>query len=108
MLDILDPFYREQTAGILLLVIAEPDSLDLLAFAFTDEQSPVFALNANVPWMTSDDLSSVESDLTSRLKASCIDLLDVAHDRGSNICISLSSFVVEFLHRTVKDFLQIK
>lgn len=95
MFDNLDHFYKQETARILRTAIVWPYKLPIAALAEVFPTEPL-ALRMLEQLETALDVKEVvklESILETRMKGCCGDLLEVRDGK------------VQFLHRTVKDFL---
>ena len=129
MLDSLDPFYLGHASALFQLIRVEPEAT-LLLLSFADESlSTVLARNIQPLIASEADLR--ERVMRRRIKSRCKGLLEVGSDRHNNISANPltsavggedvhdplaaapvhvdrrleSSPVVQYLHRTVKDFL---
>ena len=92
----LDPVYREQTAHAFQVSLHTRRPLSLLNHWFLDreEEHEGFATEMKIEVLGEDELKSRNAEMRQRLNGRCKGLLEVSiYD------------VVDFLHRTVKDFL---
>ena len=92
----LDPIYREQTAHAFQVSLHTRRPLSLLNHWFLDreEEQEGFAIEMKIDVLSQDNLLSRNAEMRTRLNGRCKGLLEVSSfDR------------VDFLHRTVKDFL---
>ncbi|CZR56297.1 uncharacterized protein PAC_06185 [Phialocephala subalpina] len=97
----IDPFYHEQSSQIFQIVRAakyEPEPLSLLTLAFAQEDAKDLALEAQVCRWTADKLEIKREEMAGRLKSRCAGLLEVSGTVEDD---------VDYLHRTVQEFLQI-
>ena len=128
MLNSLDPFYLEHASQIFQHVRAAEEPPSLLCLSFADEE-PDFVLKMKVQPLLEDEKFSRADIMRRRLNSRCKGLLEVgpsvslvseALDPGDVSLIqhpmsvndrlaegiSLADFTVQYLHRTVKDFLE--
>ena len=125
MSDNIDDNYRQQTAQTFLIALQASEPLSLMTYAMLDELEidPSYALNLGIQQMSSADINSKHSDMKLRVNARCKDLLEVTpvrqkirasldkRDLTYDSYTSSPSFYeykVDFLHRTVRDFLHLK
>lgn len=107
MIRQISPRYKEQMAQIFLITIEELQPLPLYAFALLEQErtKPYFdqyAIKAEVKPFSDNEISQEYPDLESRIYNRCGDLL-VVDSMPHPVCLSHS---VDFLHRTVRDFLR--
>lgn len=128
MLNSLDPFYLEHAAQIFQHVRAANEPPSLLCLSFADEE-PEFILKMEVRPLPEGEKFSRADIMRRRLNSCCKGLLEVGvaalipidavdfgavplveHPMSVNNClakgISLADLTVQYLHRTVKDFLE--
>jgi hypothetical protein len=113
MFDRIDDHYREQTAYVFQVTLAVHDTLPLLAYWFMDkiDEDADFAINVQVEPSRAIKTAAAMRTMKKRLNARSKGLLDVQFcDTGDGDDASLSSSMlfnrkVDFLHRTVRDFL---
>jgi len=106
ILDTIEPIYRRQTAQAFKVMLASTQPLPLIAFHFiSQEQSGHVSTNDKriIPLSSKPQLETIIDRQQRQLNASCKDLLYVSVDRGEPV---FSAAKVEFLHRTVMDFLR--
>ncbi|PSN61523.1 hypothetical protein BS50DRAFT_504460 [Corynespora cassiicola Philippines] len=107
MIRKIKPRYKEQMAQIFLIAIEELQPLPLYAFALLEQErtEPHFgqyAIKGEIKPFPENEIVLMYEGLKSRLQNRCGDLLVV--DSGPHpTCLSHS---VDFLHRTVRDFLR--
>ncbi|KAK7991117.1 hypothetical protein PG990_015397 [Apiospora arundinis] len=96
--------YRHEMAKIFLITLEEVQPLPLYAFSLLDkeDQNPLYAVEAQMSPITEEELSSVETPWRSRIINRCGDLLTVSPGRHPTFLRN----PVDFMHRTVRDFLQ--
>ena len=111
MLFTIDKFYREQTAQMFQVTLVAREILPLMSYWFlhqNDSKLP-FKLSVEPPSMQRTNVRLKQ--MRKRLNACCKGLLEVQfYDSSNHNDSSLSSSVlfnwkVDFLHRTVRDFL---
>lgn len=109
MLDNIDNIYRQQTAQTFLLALQASEPLSLMTYAMVDELeiNPSYALNLEIERMSSADIDSKHSVMKFRINARCMDLLEVT-PVSNKFSPSFYDYRVDFLHRTVRDFLHLK
>ena len=91
-----EPFYHEKMAGALLIAMrAEaPLPIEIYTFQELEYSDEAYALKQPIRHMTREVLKPLTNQTSRRLNGWCKGLIETRHDR------------VEFLHRTVRDFLQ--
>ncbi|KAI5459735.1 hypothetical protein BGZ63DRAFT_388556 [Mariannaea sp. PMI_226] len=95
MLDLVDPFYHKNMARLLRIAVNARQSLNL-QFYYMHEyeyEDTDYAINMPVESHTPEGIEAMLVECRRRINARCGGLLEVKDDR------------VEFLHRTVRDFL---
>jgi hypothetical protein len=98
MLNNIDPFYQEQSAQTFLLCQKARSPLPLLGLAALESHD--LAENFASHWIVEpDQVTSIEDKMRRRVNARCQDLLEV-------YSVDRRRTVVDFLHRTVRDFLK--
>ena len=103
MLNTVEPFYREQTAHIFLISVQATQPQSIVAYSFLERvaSDPDFALG-NIKPITDEQIVAMHHERRSYLNARCKDLLEITE---SHYEFSLLRYKVDFLHRTVRDFL---
>ena len=96
--------YREQTAQAFQASLQAAEPLSLMTFSFLDEEDPNFAFRAKVEPLSRSEILSRQEDMRRRLDGRCKGLLEVTLDTSNDWGIFFA-FKVDFLHRTVRDFL---
>jgi hypothetical protein len=98
------PTFREEMAQIFLIAVDELQPLPLFAFSLLEREraDKDYALNAPIKPISNEDLSEDYPKWKSRIQNRCGDLL-VVEDGPHPIFLD---HPVDFLHRTVRDFLQ--
>lgn len=105
----ISPFYYEQSAQILRIFRAATftggsrprDALELITLVFADEEDENLALMADIRPLTDEELLLRCNDTMDRLKSRCAGLLEVSGNTSDPLELR-----VNFLHRTVQDFLK--
>lgn len=102
-----DKVYRGQTARMFQYALAAPPSgpLPLITFSYLDEENEDFAFKAEFSPLSNESIASREEKMCRRLDARTKGLLEPTYLNvlgSSNFCKRPS---VDFLHRTVRDFL---
>ena len=133
MLGSLDPFYLEHASQIFQIVRRAKRSPTLLCLSFADEE-PAFVLNSKVQPLQDEELSVRAEIMRRRLNSRCKGLLEIGpvspRDIDSpfskhaeprrpscaaselsrspmrNISAISASSTIQYLHRTVKDFIE--
>ena len=98
------PEYREEMARIFLITIDQVQPLPLFAFSLLDRENadPEYAIKAPIRPITDKSMSATHLTWKSRIQNRCGDLL-VVEDEPHPTSLGPA---VDFLHRTVRDFLQ--
>jgi hypothetical protein len=104
ILQSLDPFYLEHAAQLFGLVQECIDPPPLLLLPFVDAEGSEFALKKAVQPLLGDQLNRRLDTLRRRLNSCCKGLLEVG--RLSMYSAGPSDASVQYLHRTVKDFVE--
>ena len=97
----IEPFYEQQSSHLFQIVQNAGLPLSVLAVSFADEEDPNFALSARMP-LDVDDITFRYQETARRINSRCKGLLEVRCHQESDL---LPESKVDFLHRTVKDFL---
>jgi len=108
-LNRIDPIYRKETAQIFLITVEAARPVPVYAFTFLDSewQDPEYALKADLKPV--NEAAGYDTCMTwkNRLNNRCKDLLEVKfHRDGHTAGINFLRYKVDFLHRTVRDFLR--
>ena len=91
----LDPFYFKHACQYFQLVLESNGSVDGLLLSFADEEDIDFAVRLPIRPLSKSRYLARVATLRRRLNSRCKGLLEISGRRGR----------VDFLHRTVKDFL---
>ena len=128
ILNNIDDNYKQQTAQTFFLALQASEPLSLMTYAMVDELevNPSYALDLGIHQISSAEITSKHSDMKLRINARCKDLLEVtpvgqkprasldrgglAHDSytSSPSFYEYNEYKVDFLHRTVRDFLHLR
>ncbi|KAL9608606.1 MAG: hypothetical protein Q9167_006580 [Letrouitia subvulpina] len=103
MLGTLDKFYLEQANQLCQVALQGNPSSTLLTYYFIHEEDPDYAMKLPIRVLEGEELLGKLDFMERRLNTLCKGLLEVQKLPGVAI---RSSRRVEFLHRTVRDFLR--
>ncbi|OCL03823.1 hypothetical protein AOQ84DRAFT_368031 [Glonium stellatum] len=104
MLNSVEEVYREQIAQTFEVVLCATEPLSLITFSFLDEDDPDFAFHTKFQPMNDTEIHSRHEIMRRRLDGRCKGLLEVIQDNYNNWGIFFN-YKVDFLHRSVRDFL---
>jgi hypothetical protein len=98
MLEVIDPLYHKNMARTLRIAVNAKQALELEFYHMLEyeDEDKDFALNRSTESHTTDKLDATLDQCRRRMNARCGGLLEIKQNR------------VEFLHRTVRDFLLTK
>ncbi|PMD51544.1 uncharacterized protein K444DRAFT_636826 [Hyaloscypha bicolor E] len=103
MMNTLDKFYQQQASQLFQIVHRARLPLSVLSLSFADDdEDPEFAIRAKLDPLDEKELSWRYEETVRRVNSRCKGLLEV---RVSSDKERLVDSKVDFLHRTVKDFL---
>lgn len=107
-----DDFYSSQASRMCLITLTAARPLPLMSYWFIDQESSRYAFDLEVEPMQLQSIHSRLEAMKKRLNACCKGLLEITRDDpelDQDVDISHKFFVqkVDFLHRTVRDFLRI-
>ena len=112
ILTSLDPFYLHQASQLFRLALEARKPLSILTFSYLDEDDPDFALKRDIRPISPEEEAARCETIDRRLNSRCRGLLEsrprTSCDEYSNIDGIVGEQVlheVDFLHRTVRDFL---
>ena len=130
MFETIDNLYQEQTAKTFQIALHASNPLSLMTYDMLDEleDDPDFAFKLSQGPMHSSAIRLRHENMKKRINARCMDLLEVtrAEEKGQGKSVpdqsgqsdidgatdsrqdTFSEYVVDFLHRTVRDFLQLR
>ncbi|ROW11192.1 hypothetical protein VMCG_01135 [Cytospora schulzeri] len=106
--------YRAQSAQIFTLALEAAENLSFMAYWFAEQEDPEYALKLQARPLPSQTLGMRYATMKRRLNISCRGLLEMqdmltthtCNDKGDSLRSgSVFSLRVDFLHRTVRDFL---
>ncbi|KAI0518135.1 hypothetical protein F5B22DRAFT_644897 [Xylaria bambusicola] len=106
MMERIDPFHRKQGAEIFLLALAAIGTkIPMIGLSMLyDEDTSWCGIDHDGRLLTGADLEQMYMAWQPRLQNRCRDLMRLSRDRNyRNQC---EYYEIDFLHRTVKDFLQ--
>lgn len=105
ILNRINPFFRKDTARIFLIAVESASPLPSFALSFLESElmDEHYALNADVKALATDEISGTCANWRLQLQARCGDLLLVRTNDSEDAFFNQS---VDFLHRTVRDFLR--
>ncbi|KAH6671498.1 hypothetical protein F5X68DRAFT_121853, partial [Plectosphaerella plurivora] len=105
MLSTVDPFYHAQMVQSFQVANASSGALPLMLYVFMDEEldHAGFALKAPVHQMPMYNVQRQHERMKRQLNGRCKGLLEV---HSNPMEISYLKYEVDFLHRTVRDFLR--
>jgi hypothetical protein len=104
----IDPIYQKETAKIFQITVEAVRPIPVYAFTFLDfeRQDPGYALKVELGPI--NEAAGHDACMTwkNRLNNRCKDLLEVKFHDGDNSGVDFLRYKVDFLHRTVRDFLR--
>jgi len=133
ILDNLDPFYLDHASQLFQLARASRVPPTLLCLSLADEEDPESCFQTAVKPFTNSEILSRSRNMKRRLNSRCKGLLEVApvlksprtcfrttpdqsekagnegvhsDEPDSQLCENMANQKVQYLHRTVKDFLE--
>jgi hypothetical protein len=108
MLSRIDPFYMEKAARMFQVVQRALQPLNIFAFALTDDTYAEKSITLPIcPWTKAEQFKICQT-MEDRIKVRCAGLLEVSYYniQPSRNSAPYSRGRVQYLHRTVKDFLE--
>ncbi|KAF3076185.1 hypothetical protein CFAM422_001684 [Trichoderma lentiforme] len=107
MLDSVEPFYHTQMVRTFQVAMGSTSPLPLMIYSFLDEdfENQNFALQIPVKQMAMEEVVRRQEQLRRRLNGRCKGLLEVCRNSNEG---AYMGHRVDFLHRTVRDFLRTK
>lgn len=108
ILDSVDQVYQRYTARALLLAHRAREPLPIMAYAFLyeNDQDEQFLANLTVRPMTREDIIAKRTDIEVKISSWCKGLMEVRQYATTNVWEPLRRYRVDFLHRSVKDYLE--
>ena len=106
MFDRIDSAHRTESAKVFLLAAhaVQPLSVECYRYLEKEHRDPGYTYGASVAPMTPARLQSLYEDVRNRINFLCKDLLEVNEIHTD----AIFGYQVDFLHRTVRDFLMTK
>lgn len=104
--DKVEKAHRTESAKVFLLTIHAVQPLSVACYRYLEKEhrEPGYALEAAIEPMSSEQLRLVHEDVRNRINFLCKDLLEV----NEVFTYQKLDYQVDFLHRTVRDFLMEK
>ena len=102
MMSTLDEFYQQQASQLFQIVHRARLPLSVLSLSFADEEDPEFAIRAKLEPLDENELSWRYEETVRRVNSHCKGLLEARALSGKERLVDSK---VDFLYRTVKDFL---
>ncbi|KAI1658413.1 hypothetical protein F4813DRAFT_48238 [Daldinia decipiens] len=98
ILDSVEPFYHQKLATTLRIALTKGSSASFLIYSFHDDEDedPDYALKVPIEPLSAQKIENRKKQMSRRLKGRCRGLLELDPNSGH----------VEFLHRTVMDYLR--
>ena len=107
ILESLDPFYLEHAAQLFKLVQESPVPPQLILLSFADEEGLDPYINGNIKPLSQDELSLRADTMRRRLNSRCKGFLEVGN-KWKGATSNGTEETVQYLHRTVKDYVESK
>jgi hypothetical protein len=98
ILKSIDPFYLENAVQLFKIVQASPEPLSTLLLSFADEERLDFALKRAIGPLSEDEASARHEIIRRRVKTWSMGFLEIS--------TRFQSGMVQYLHRTVKDYIE--
>ena len=104
MMDGIEEFYKPQTAQIFEMVTVARSALPVFLLKYLDEErdNPDYALTAKRKAPSDAEIKQLSEKSAKYLNARCKGLLAIYYEKNKTFSFG---YKIEFLHRTVKDFL---
>ena len=107
ILQSLDPFYLEHAAQLFKLVQESYDPPPLMLLSFADEEGLDPYANMSIEPLSQDELSLRADTMRRRLNSRCKGFLEIG-DKSTGAMGDVVGETVQYLHRTVKDYVESK
>lgn len=107
ILQSLDPFYLEHAAQLFKLVQESLVPPQLILLSFADEEGLDPYVNGNIKPLSQDELSLRADTMRRRLNSRCKGFLEVGK-KSEGATSDGTEETVQYLHRTVKDYVESK
>ncbi|MCJ1381964.1 hypothetical protein MMC17_005076 [Xylographa soralifera] len=104
MLDSIEECYQEQSAQIFLIAASARQPLSIITYSILDMRAPGFAQNAEIKPFDRGQINTLQEKTRRRINARCKDWLEI----HAGLTDEPSKLVVDFIHRTARDFLKTK
>lgn len=108
----LDAFYLHQASQLFRLALESRKPLSVLTFSYLDEEDPDFALKKKINPISEEEEAARCETIERRLNSRCKGLLESRYRQGCDsysnadgVVAERNFYEVDFLHRTVRDFL---
>lgn len=112
ILTSLDSFYLHQASQLFRLALEARKPLSVLTFSYLDEDDPNFALKREIKSISKEEEAARCETIERRLNSRCKGLLESRkrqscdeYSNSDGVVAERISYEVDFLHRTVRDFL---
>ncbi|KAK6207364.1 hypothetical protein LQW54_007193 [Pestalotiopsis sp. IQ-011] len=111
MIRSLDPFYLERAAQLFALVGGSRKPMNLLFASFIDEEDPQFSLRLEFKAISDQEIDIRMDTMRRRINSRSRGLLEVKGGTATSKGVSYDAssheeVTVQYLHRTVKDFVE--
>jgi len=110
MLGTLEPFYFAQALQLFQVALNAQRQLSLLTYSYMLEDDPDYALNVEIKPLTKREVSERYESARRRLNSRCKGLLESHMPTDTrtweHYASTLPNATVDFLHRTVRDFMR--
>ncbi|KAK0613922.1 hypothetical protein B0T14DRAFT_290455 [Immersiella caudata] len=105
MIESIPTFYRKETAQTFRLALSRGEPLPLLTYAFFDDvaDEPRLGLGKPSPTLFGEQTQAIRETMRRRLDGRCKGLVEIV--RNMNASNDVERDKVDFLHRTVRDYL---
>lgn len=103
----IEEIYRKETVRIFQIALEAREPLPLMIYSIFYEEADVFSYNDQVKRLARHTIEFREDEMKRRLDGCCRGLLEV-HKSSFSPTVARPNHVVEFLHRTTRDFLLTK
>ena len=103
MLDTVEAVYQPEAAKIYQVMLQTTRRPYLILFAFIEEKNPDFGALAKTEPASETEVEHLRRQTRLRINARCTDLLDITETPRTDAYFQNK---VEFLHRTVRDFMK--
>ena len=104
----LEDVYRVQTARAFRVAMEALRPMSVISYWYLDmeESDPDFAVKMPKQGLTLNQIEFMHEEMGKRLNGRCKGLLEITNIGTTETTIKAHDYRVDFLHRTVKDFLQ--